>query len=177
MKKVIFVLLLSFLLVGCQTRQTDLKLEIKLNKGIDTIEVGNDWIDAGCSAFDQDNNVINCEVIFNDVDTSKLGVYSVVYKTTNKGSKKEITRVVTVVDTTKPTIYINEGIDTIIINQEWVDSGASAYDNYDGNLSEQIKVNGLVNNKVIGEYIITYEVSDSSGNKATTKRYVNVVSE
>lgn len=57
----------------------------------------------------------------------------------------------------------------------WEDSGVSATDNYDGDLTNKVIVTGVVNTNEVGEYIITYKVTDSSGNVATIKRYVNVI--
>jgi hypothetical protein len=47
------------------------------------------------------------------------------------------------------------------------DAGASALDNIDGDISGSITVTGAVNTAVVGNYTLTYNVSDFAGNAAT----------
>ncbi len=57
----------------------------------------------------------------------------------------------------------------------FVDPGATAKDNKDGTIAaDKIKATGTVNINVIGEYKITYTVSDTAGNVATKTRTVTV---
>lgn len=54
--------------------------------------------------------------------------------------------------------------------------GYAAWDNYDGNITTEVSVTGSVNHDVLGTYILTYNVSDSSGNPAEERtRKVKVV--
>jgi hypothetical protein len=65
---------------------------------------------------------------------------------------------------------------TIQVGSTYTDAGATALDNYDGNLTSSIVVTGSVNTAVVGTYTLSYNVSDSSGNAAVTvTRTVNVV--
>jgi parallel beta-helix repeat protein len=58
----------------------------------------------------------------------------------------------------------------------YVDAGATALDDIDGDITSSIIVSGSVNTAVIGTYLITYNVSDAAGNAATAvTRAVNVV--
>ena len=58
----------------------------------------------------------------------------------------------------------------------YVDAGASAEDNIDGDISASVVVNNPVNTAVVGAYTVTYNVSDFAGNQATPiTRTVNVV--
>jgi len=78
-------------------------------------------------------------------------------------------------DTTAPVITLNgEAIVTVIENTTYVDAGATAIDNIDGDLTSSIVTTGEVNTSVIGSYTITYTVSDSAGNTATATRQVTV---
>ncbi|NVJ61580.1 MAG: collagenase [Gammaproteobacteria bacterium] len=56
---------------------------------------------------------------------------------------------------------------TITLGDTFVDPGATATDNNDGDLSESIIVTGIVDTNVTGEYILTYQVSDDAGNAAS----------
>ena len=55
--------------------------------------------------------------------------------------------------------------------------GATATDNYDGDLTASIVIDAsAVNTAVVGSYVVTYDVTDSEGNAATqVTRTVNVV--
>ena len=55
-----------------------------------------------------------------------------------------------------------------------MDAGATAYDDYDGVVA--VTVGGSVNTAVVGQYTITYDAVDSTGNHAVqVTRIVNVV--
>lgn len=58
----------------------------------------------------------------------------------------------------------------------YVDLGATAFDNLDGDVTAMIVTGGLpIDTSIIGTQTITYDVTDSSGNAAKTKkRYVQV---
>lgn len=56
----------------------------------------------------------------------------------------------------------------------FVDPGATAIDNADGDISDSIKISGTVNTMEAGTYEITYTVSDLMGNGATATRTVIV---
>ncbi|WP_156508791.1 immunoglobulin-like domain-containing protein, partial [Oleiphilus sp. HI0132] len=61
------------------------------------------------------------------------------------------------------------------VNTIYTDPGATATDNTDGDISANIGVSGTVNATVIGSYVLSYNVNDSSGNSATTvTRTINV---
>jgi len=56
------------------------------------------------------------------------------------------------------------------------DAGATAFDSYDGDLTEDILVVNEVNANVPGDYLVKYNVSDSSGNSAVeVVRTVHIV--
>lgn len=61
-------------------------------------------------------------------------------------------------------------------NTSYVDAGATASDNLDGNITANIVTVNPVNTAVVGPYTVTYNVNDSAGNPATQiTRTVNVV--
>ncbi|MCB0823878.1 MAG: DUF5011 domain-containing protein, partial [Bacteroidales bacterium] len=71
------------------------------------------------------------------------------------------------VDETPP-ILILKGEDTVkqILNVAYVDGGASATDETDGNITNNIFVENTVNVDRVGFYTITYKVLDNGGNEA-----------
>ena len=78
-------------------------------------------------------------------------------------------------DITAPIITLNgQAIATINLNSTYTDAGATATDDVDGDLTSSIVTTGVVNTSIEGNYIITYTVSDTSGNTATATRQVIV---
>ena len=78
-------------------------------------------------------------------------------------------------DTTAPIITLNgQAIATVNLNSTYTDAGATALDDVDGDLTSSIVTTGVVNTSIEGYYVITYTVSDSAGNTATTSRQVIV---
>ena len=78
-------------------------------------------------------------------------------------------------DSTAPIITLNgQAIATVNLNSTYTDAGATATDNVDGDLTSSIVTTGVVNTSIEGNYIITYTVSDTSGNTTTATRQVIV---
>lgn len=77
-------------------------------------------------------------------------------------------------DVTNPTITITAGTDVIDLGDTWVDAGATANDDKDGDLTSQIVVSGTVDGTKVGIYEIEYTVSDEAGNTITETRTVTV---
>lgn len=75
-----------------------------------------------------------------------------------------------VADTTPPVITLTGDDPQIVaVGEDFADPGATATDNRDGDLTESIVTNtSAINSSVPGEYTVTYNVSDSAGNAATT---------
>ena len=81
-------------------------------------------------------------------------------------------------DTTPPVITIH-GDNPVVITQgdTYIDAGATATDDVDGDLTNQITVTGIVDTNTTGEYQLVYHVEDSAGNEATAERIVRVVTQ
>ena len=146
-----------------------------------TIEVGSTYTDAGATATDNyDGDITEDIVTVNNVDTDVVGAYTVTYNVSDSSSNAatEVTRTVNVVDTTVPVITrLGEATVTIEVGTTYSDAGATALDNYDGDITEDIVTVNNVDTDVVGQYTITYNVSDSSSNAATeVTRTVNIES-
>lgn len=141
-----------------------------------TVKVGEPYIDAGASAKDNSDGNLTVSVE-NNVNTSVIGTYYVIYTVTDSsGNTATATRTVYVVDTVRPVINIlGDNPVTVPIYSQYVDAGATAEDNYDGNLTSAVIVSSNVNTSIVGNYAVTYSVSDSSGNLTEAGRTVNVV--
>ena len=66
-------------------------------------------------------------------------------------------------------------VDTIGIGRSYIDSGAVATDEEDGDLTSSINVTGSVDTSTEGTYTLTYSVQDSEGESASVTRTVYVV--
>ena len=137
---------------------------------------------AGVSASDDvDGDLTAAIKVEGAVDTSKAGVYTLIYTVTDAaGNTATATRKVTVKakpetpDTVKPvfkgvvdaTVEFGAKFDPL--------AGVSAKDNADGDLTAAIKVEGTVDTNKAGDYTLTYTVADKAGNTATATRTVTV---
>ncbi len=144
------------------------------------IEVDSDYVDEGATAEDNFDGDISSQIVIENLpDTSILGTYIITYNVQDAAGNdaQEVIRAVDVVDTTAPIINLKGDQDvTIEVNSNYTDAGATALDNYDGVITANIAKEGVVNENEVGSYPITYNVSDSSGNKAEqVTRIVNVV--
>lgn len=81
------------------------------------------------------------------------------------------------VDTTPPNLSLNgDNPLTLEVFSSYAEAGASAADNLDGDLTADISINSSeVNTNVLGDYIVYYSVTDSTGNNASATREVHVV--
>ncbi len=91
--------------------------------------------------------------------------------------EKETEELPKLVDTEAPVISFETG-ETVKLNT-FKDfdklAGVTATDNLDGDLTASITVSGEVDNTTRGQYELVYTVEDSSGNKATATRTVEVI--
>jgi hypothetical protein len=71
-------------------------------------------------------------------------------------------------DTAAPVIQlVGNATITLTISEPYQDAGASATDDIDGNVTSRIVTVNNVNTAIIGNYSVTYNVTDTSGNAAT----------
>jgi LPXTG-motif cell wall-anchored protein len=152
---------------------------IILNGDMDMeLEAGEEYVEAGAVAEDNvDGDLTDTIEIDGEVNTEVPGEYIVTYTVFDAaGNKAEVKRIVTIVDTEAPVITLNGDIDMELKTGEAYDeAGASAEDNVDGDLTEQISISAEVNTEEPGEYVVTYSVSDTAGNEAIETRTVTVI--
>ena len=102
----------------------------------------------------------------------KAGVYTITAKvdvTVNPNQDPAINdvAVITVTDGLKPVITMAGATDVYTATGvAYVDAGAAAADNFDGNITAKIVATSTVNTAVPGMYTVTYNVTDLAGNKA-----------
>lgn len=151
-----------------------------LGSGSITLEFGSEYIDAGATASDNaDGDLTGSINTVNPVNTTVLGTYTVTYDVVDLSGNAatSVSRVVEVQDTQAPTLtLLGESSLEIQAGSTYEDAGVTATDNADENISEQVVVENTVNTRVLGEYTVTYNLTDDSGNAAATVvRTVNVI--
>jgi len=78
-------------------------------------------------------------------------------------------------DTTAPEITLLGGAEiSVPSGAAFVDPGATATDDIDGDLTDAIATSGGVNTNVVGSYTVTYTVSDRASNTSQVSRKVTV---
>lgn len=152
----------------------------RTGSGSITQEVFAPYTDLGATATDtEQGNLTSSIVTVNPVNTILLNTYTVRYNLSDAQGNMatQVTRSVSIIDTTKPVITI-VGMTPLTVNKFaiYTDSGATANDNYDGNITASITHIGSVNTSTLGVYTIIYNVQDAHSNSATpVTRTVNVV--
>lgn len=100
------------------------------------------------------------------VDTQVVGSYAVTYRVSYRGKEIIGTRTVNVVDKKPPVITLNKIPDHFTVPGEaYSEEGFSAVDEYDGDLTHLVTA-------VEADGVVTYTVSDASGNVATLQREI-----
>ncbi len=112
------------------------------------------------------------------VNKDVLGAYNITYTATDKALlTSSVVRTVNVstVDNTKPTLTLKgKSPDSLLFGTSYVDAGATAIDDLDDDITNKIVRTGKVDSSKIGSNILTYTVSDMTGNIATITRTVVV---
>ncbi len=132
----------------------------------------------GVSVFDKEDGDLtkNISVIASDVDTSKVGSYSVTYQVVTKQNQKFTKKVmVQVVEDRAPVISASNRV--LSINSSFdVMSGVSASDYEDGDLTNKIKViQNHVDTSKVGKYVVIYQVMDSASHVTHLEIVVEVL--
>ena len=150
---------------------------IELNgKDTITINVGETYQDEGATATYLDFDVTDKISVDNTLDINKTGTYKITYKIKLKYIKLTSTevRTINVIDANSPIITLTKNEITIDQNTKYNEPGYKATDSYDGDLTDQVKIENKVDTKTPGEYKVIYQVQDSSGNTFETSRKVIV---
>ncbi len=148
-----------------------------LGKNKVVLEVGDRYIEEGFNAQSNGKNINKRVVVKSNVNTKKVGNYRVLYNLNIKyiNVNKTLVRKVSVKDTKKPNLTINSNreIDYYIGN-EFEYPTYAALDEYDGDITNRVKVKTNLDITKEGKYEINYSVNDSSNNEATEKIIVMV---
>lgn len=136
-----------------------------------TINLYEKYNEMGAIAYNHDENLTEHIEITDNINENIPGEYKVTYKLKNT----KVERNVVVKDNIAPTIKLNGNEKVIVkINSEYKELGATAIDTIDGDLSTNIKIESNIDTTKIGNYKVTYRVTDKSGNNNLIEREVLV---
>lgn len=142
------------------------------------LEINSDYnLLSGVSASDkEDGNLTNKIEFVDNVDITKPGTYQVTY-TVEDESRFRASKTVNVVVNGVPIPTINASDKEISQYTEFnPKDNVTAFDTVDGNITSNIIVtDNTVNTNVIGEYKVTYSVTNSYNKEVTKTIKVNVV--
>ena len=154
-------------------------LKLKIENSDDVIEViyGTEefnYPEAKCSFLGKDlSNTIKRD---NDLDLTKVGEQKIEYSCKKFIFNKSKVVVFNVVDKEPPVMELR-GPETIevYIGDQYEEPGWIVTDNVDGDLTNNVTVEGTVDSSAENSFTLTYSVKDSSGNLSQLSRVVNVV--
>jgi len=162
MKRITFLVLsiITLIIIYVLT----LHYSIDLNEtDVMTLNVFDEYVESGAVGCYKDifgSCFIKKDVtIEGNVDTNKVGNYTINYTLEHENYKKTVTRTINVVDNVSPLITVTDETIKTCPNNYNIDIKYTATDNYDLDLTDKV-IKNIVDNK------LRLEVSDSSGNKA-----------
>ena len=125
----------------------------------------------GYTATDDNDGDISDKVAISELEDK------IIYKVKDSSGNESIKeRKIIYKDEEEPSIELKGGNTvTIYLGSKYTEPGYSASDLCDGDITDKVVSTGTVDTEKIGSYNITYEVSDSSDNKASIERIVKVI--
>ena len=144
-----------------------------------TIECGDEYIDAGATAYDPNTGTDITELLETLISVNKddPGVYNVTYfiLLEDYGLYVQEQRTVTVVDTRVPVITLaGDLLVGIQAGTAYTEPGFTAMDHCLGDVTASVVVSGTVDTNTAGEYVLSYDVTDGYQSAETQTRRVLV---
>ena len=139
------------------------------------LEFGQKYEEAGFIANIDNKSHVKDVIIDSNININEIGDYEITYTLKYKSFSKTLSRKVKISDHTFPTLSIK--CDTnlyVALNSNLPKCDVKAIDNYDKDITDKIIVDSNLNLKKIGDYKITYTVTDSSNNRVTKTINVHV---
>ena len=152
-----------------------LRIKLKGDREI-TLDYGSEYKDLGANAYYKNKNISKDIKIVSNIDLNKIGSYTYNYSIKYKKQSKSVIRKINIVDTKAPEISLNGKAEvSLYVGDNYKEENANATDNYDGDITDKISISGEVDTSKVGEYVITYNILDSSNNEASIERKIKVI--
>lgn len=140
------------------------------------LECGDPFIDPGATASDDCAGDLDV-VVLGTVDVTSPGEYTLTYRASDVAGNTtpELTRTVTVADTTPPVLTVVGEAEMILsCGEGYAEQGATASDACDA--VAEVTISGTLDSNAVGVYTLAYDATDASGNVAETiTRTVTVI--
>ena len=168
----IILISLSFILWAFFAFQMEFKL--KGDKSY-TLDLADSYQEAGfiaqrCNLFFCQNLKATVQVE-NNIEPGKIGTFTINYALNNQNRQYILKRQVEITEKEAPQIELSGATEiTACTGKGYVEPGYKAYDNYDGDITNQVKVSQEGNT-------IYYRVSDSSHNQSEVTRTIKYTDE
>ncbi len=149
-----------------------------------SLELGYTYIEPGATATDDTDGDITDQIeITGTVNTTVIGTYTRTYTVVNSLGNTAVRNrwVYVIVDSIQPVdtipiiTLLGANPMSLELGYTYIEPGATATDDTDGDITDQIEITGTVNTTVIGTYTRTYTVVNSLGNTAVRNRWVYVI--
>lgn len=166
-KRLLILSILIFVLIMGSYIFYNVKPKIILNgKQTMTLQINTDYEEPGYKTTLFNKDITEKTQIESNLNTNKIGEYSIVYKINYNNKNYTKTRTIKVVDNQKPVIsLLGEGTLEVCPNENYIETGYIALDKYDGNITNKVKIEQKNDQ-------ITYSVENSIGNKYMTTRNI-----
>ena len=158
-----------------------------------TLAVGTEFQDPGSEATDDfDGDISDKIVVSGTVDYSKAGEYTLTYTVSDSAGNTTIKQrkviyeeyanldvtLGSIIDGVTPMISLKGSNPYCMVKgTQYVEPGAKATDNVDGDITDRIAVTNKVTGNLMGAFRVVYKVEDSAGNQAIAYRAVIVTTE
>lgn len=140
------------------------------------IEYPNEYKNDGYKAVFFGTDVTKDVIVKTNFDAKKVGEYKINYIVKNKLGifSNKVQRKIKVVDTVPPQIELIGNDILLLVGDDYKEPGYTATDNYDGNITDKVVVEGNIDINKTGEYKLKYTVEDSSNNSFEIERTITV---
>ena len=141
------------------------------------VNYGDEYKDEGFKAKLYNKNIKKSVKVTNNINYKKIGNYEIKYHLSikNLNIDKTIVRKVNVVDTVPPELTVNSDSEVYAnLYETYAIPKATAKDNYDGDISKNIKIENNLDVNKEGTYTVKYTIEDSSKNKTEKEIKVTV---
>lgn len=154
----------------------DASIEL-IGEEIVNISLNDEYQEMGAKAYLRGKDISDLVKLSNNIDNTKVGKYIVEYTAVNKSGKEvKKQRIINVIDSVAPSITLKGKTEvSIYVGDKYNEEGYEAKDNYDGDITTLVEIEGSVDSSKEGEYTLKYKVKDTSNNIDEVTRKVKVI--
>ena len=170
---IVLLIIIVIILVSIFSSSNKYVLTIEGDETI-IINLGNDYIEPGYSAYDKDGNDITNDVkITSNLNKDVEGNYEILYSV---GNISKVRYIVVKKENVEMMIKLTDGKTIYLeVGEKYIEPGYNVFTNTGENLNDKVIITGKVDTSKVGIYEIVYTVTNSSNLTTSVKRNVIVV--